>query len=50
LWDQRVRIGEMLAPQEVRRRRDDMVLDLTGESESRSRVADSGARPVKRDE
>jgi len=40
LWDQRVRIGEMLAPKEVRRRQDDMALGLTGETESRSRVAD----------
>ena len=42
LWDQRVRIGKMLAPNEVRRRTVEMALDLTGEDESRSRVADSG--------
>ena len=45
LWDQRVRIGQLLAPKEVRRRTMEMALDLTGEDESRSRVADSGDRP-----
>jgi len=48
LWDQCVRIGEMLAPREVRRRRDDMALELTDENESRRRMADSGERPVNR--
>ena len=46
LWAQRVQIGKMLAPREVKLRIEQMVLDLTGENESRSRVADSGDRPA----
>lgn len=44
LWDQRTRIGELLAPERIRRRTVEMALDLTGEDESRSRVA-AGAGP-----
>ena len=46
LWDQRTRIGTLLSPQQVRRRTVDMALDLTGEDESRARVAERRRREV----
>ena len=46
LWDQRVRIGELLAPERVKHRMLEMALDLTDEDESRSSVADSGGSGV----
>ena len=42
LWDQRTRIGQLLAPEQVKRRAAEMTLDLTSEDESRSFVADGG--------
>ena len=49
LWDQRVGIGRLVAPAKVRQRAQDMSLDLTGEDESRTRLADirPGPRPDK---
>lgn len=46
LWDQRVRIGKLLAPERVRHRMAEMALDLTNEDESRSSVADRGVGGV----
>lgn len=42
LWDRRTRVGELMAPDQIRRRMAEMALNLTGEDESRRRVADGG--------
>ena len=47
LWDQRVRIGHLMAPAEVRKRVREMALDLTEEDESRSHIARAGAEPAR---
>ncbi len=44
LWDQRVRIGHMAAPDELRKRVRELALDLTGEEESRWRLARRSAQ------
>ena len=44
LWDQRARVGALLSPEQVKRRTVEMALDLTGEDESRSRVAERRRR------
>ena len=43
LWDQRVRIGQLVAPAEVRRRAQEMALDLTDEDETRIDLAERPA-------
>ena len=40
LWDQWTRIGQLLSPEQVKRRTVEMALDLTDEDESRRRVAE----------
>ena len=43
LWDQRVRIGQLVAPAEVRRRAQEMALDLMDEDETRIHLAERSA-------
>ena len=49
LWDQRLEIGHLVAPAQVRNRMRRMALDMSNENEPRIRLADGTSRQGSRD-